>query len=71
MIQEPRKTGRMPERSATISGDEAKGLTPIAAVQNDEETGPSGDGAPAPPPAKPILPPAPPSGVLEHLADRS
>ena len=62
----------MPERSANISGDEEKsGLTPIAAVQIDEEAAPRGDSAPVSPPQKPIVLPVAPSGVLEQLADRS
>jgi hypothetical protein len=61
----------MPERSAAISGDEKKGLTPISAVQNDEEAASPGDNTPVSPPTKPVVLPVAPRGVLEHLADRS
>lgn len=62
----------MPERSAVISGDEKKGgLTPIAAIQIDEEAAPSGDSGLASPPKKPVVLPGSPSGVLEQLAGRS
>ncbi len=59
----------MPERSTAISGEDAKGPTPIAAERPDGVV-PVGNGEPVPTPPKPVVPPAVPVGVLAHLADR-
>ncbi len=68
MAQQHETAGRMPERSAAVSGDETKGLTPISANRPAEASPPPDAVAPAPP--RPIAPPVVPVGVLQHLTQR-
>lgn len=69
MTQGHQTTGRLPERSTAISGDETKGLTPMSAQQTNKPKMPPSGADPSQIQSNSKIGPNGPIGVLELLAE--